>query len=151
MITQLDMYDYWTPEDPEECMPKTTREQLVKEFHEAFGHKVAPAEITIKDLELRQRLLEEEFSEVLECMWELNDLGLDNKSWRLGLLKEICDLQYVLSGLAVELGLDVEKAFRRVHKSNMSKLDDNGKPVYREDGKVLKSKNYKAPNLEDLI
>jgi predicted HAD superfamily Cof-like phosphohydrolase len=151
MITQLDMYDYWTPEDPEECMPKTTREQLVKEFHEAFGHKVAPAEITIKDLELRQRLLEEEFSEVLECMWERNDLGLDNKSWRLGLLKEICDLQYVLSGLAVELGLDVEKAFRRVHKSNMSKLDDNGKPVYREDGKVLKSKNYKAPNLEDLI
>jgi predicted HAD superfamily Cof-like phosphohydrolase len=151
MITQLDMYDYWTSEDPEECMPKTTREQLVKEFHEAFGHKVAPAEITTKDLELRQRLLKEEFSEVLECMWELNALGLDNKSWRLGLLKEICDLQYVLSGLAVELGFDIEKAFRRVHKSNMSKLDDNGKPVYREDGKVLKSKNYKAPNLEDLI
>jgi predicted HAD superfamily Cof-like phosphohydrolase len=151
MITQLDMYDYWTPEDPEECMPKTTREQLVKEFHEAFGHKVAPAEIKLEDLNLRQKLLWEEFLEVLEAIRQWSKDGTDNKSYRLALLKEICDLQYVLSGLAVELGLDVEKAFHRVHKSNMSKLDDHGKPVYREDGKVLKSKNYKAPNLEDLI
>jgi predicted HAD superfamily Cof-like phosphohydrolase len=151
MLTQIDMNDYWTPDDPEECMPRTTREQLVKEFHEAFGHKVAPAEIKLEDLNLRQKLLWEEFSEVLEAIRQWSKDGTDNKWYRVALLKEICDLQYVLSGLAVELGLDVEKAFRRVHKSNMSKLDDNGKPIYRDDGKVLKSKNYKAPNLEDLI
>jgi predicted HAD superfamily Cof-like phosphohydrolase len=151
MLTQIDFFDYWTPEDPEECMPRTTREQLVKEFHKAFGHKVAPAEIKPKDLDLRQKLLKEEFKEVIEAMWQWSNDGADNKEYRLALLKEICDLQYVLSGLAVEMGFDVEKAFRRIHKSNMSKLDDNGKPIYRDDGKVLKSKNYKAPNLGDLI
>lgn len=44
-----------------------------------------------------------------------------------------------------------EEAFKRVHESNMSKLGDDGKPIYREDGKVLKGPHYKPPNLEDLI
>ena len=67
------------------------------------------------------------------------------------MLKELCDLQYVLSGAAVALGLDIQVAFNRVHDSNMSKLDDNGKPVYREDGKIIKGPNYRPPNLEDLV
>jgi predicted HAD superfamily Cof-like phosphohydrolase len=68
-------------------------------------------------------------------------------------LKEGADLLYVLLGTFVSLGLGDQliEAFERVHISNMSKLDENGKPIYREDGKVLKGPNYKSPNLEDLV
>jgi len=67
------------------------------------------------------------------------------------LLKEMADLQYVLSGMAVALGLNLGEAFRRVHESNMSKLGDDGKPIYRDDGKVLKGPNYRKPELGDLV
>ena len=67
------------------------------------------------------------------------------------ILKELCDLQYVLSGAAVALGLDIQTAFIRVHNSNMSKLGEDGKPVYREDGKVIKGPDYLPPNLKDLV
>jgi predicted HAD superfamily Cof-like phosphohydrolase len=49
------------------------------------------------------------------------------------------------------MGWDLDKAMERVHESNMSKLDEYGKPIYREDGKVLKGPNYNPPNLEDLV
>ena len=62
-----------------------------------------------------------------------------------------CDLQYVLSGAAVALGLDIQTAFIRIHNSNMSKLGEDGKPVYREDGKIIKGPDYIPPNLEDLL
>lgn len=67
------------------------------------------------------------------------------------LLKELCDLQYVLSGFVVAFNLKFDEAFRRVHESNMSKLGDDGKPIYREDGKILKGPNYKKPDLTDLV
>ena len=66
-------------------------------------------------------------------------------------LKELADLVYVCYGYAATFGWDLDEALRRVHKSNMSKLGPDGKPVYREDGKVLKGDNYKKPNLEDLV
>ena len=53
--------------------------------------------------------------------------------------------------MAVALGLPVQEAFNRVHASNMSKLDEDGNPIYREDGKVMKGPNYKPPYLEDLV
>ena len=53
--------------------------------------------------------------------------------------------------MAVAFGLPLEVAFNRVHASNMSKLDDDGKPIYREDGKVMKGPNYKPPHLKDLV
>lgn len=67
------------------------------------------------------------------------------------MLKEMADVQYVLSGMAVTLGFPLQEAFIRVHKSNLSKLDENGKPVYREDGKVLKGVNYLPPDMETLL
>ena len=66
-------------------------------------------------------------------------------------LKELADLVYVCFQFAASQEWDLDEAMRRVHKSNMSKLDENGKPIYREDGKVLKGKNYRPPNLDDLI
>lgn len=126
-----------------------TREELVKEFHEAFGHKTN-LPLTRDYLELRMNLLEEELSEIYDASQFLLE-NQTNKKAKENLLKELCDLQYVLSGLAVSIGLDLEHAFIRVHQSNMSKLGDDGKPVYREDGKVMKGPNYQKPYLGDLV
>ena len=67
------------------------------------------------------------------------------------LLKELCDLLYVTYGFAISFGWDLDEVFRRVHASNMSKLDETGKPVLRDDGKVLKGDQYKELDLSDLV
>ena len=67
------------------------------------------------------------------------------------LLKELADILYVVYGYAATYGLPIDEAFKRVHESNMSKLGEDGKPVYREDGKVLKGPNYKPADLSDLV
>ena len=66
-------------------------------------------------------------------------------------LKELADLVYVCYQYAENLGWDLDEALNRVHRSNMSKLGEDGEPVYREDGKVLKGPNYQPPNLSDLV
>ena len=66
-------------------------------------------------------------------------------------LKELADLIYVCYQYAENMGWLLDEALDRVHLSNMSKLDEEGKPVYREDGKVLKGPNYKPPTLTDLV
>jgi predicted HAD superfamily Cof-like phosphohydrolase len=134
-----------------------TREQKVREFHEAMGLDVA-SQPRVSLLDLRYRLLHEEWYEVCQ---ELDELTMELERGKPGtkeqwaaLLKELADLQYVLSGTIVSLGPlagGFDTAFNRVHLSNMSKLGDDGKPVYREDGKVTKGPNYEPPTLEDLI
>ena len=66
-------------------------------------------------------------------------------------LKELADLVYVCYQYAANMSWDLDEAMFRVHQSNMSKLDEYGKPIYREDGKVLKGPNYQPPNLADLV
>lgn len=127
-------------------MRNATREEIVQEFHESFGHPVGVVLPPVGDmnplLRLRLRLLEEELGELIEAC--------ERKPTRY-VLKELADLQYVLSGFAVTYGLPLNEAFLRVHESNMSKLGEDGKPIYREDGKVLKGPNYQPPDLSDLV
>ena len=66
-------------------------------------------------------------------------------------LKELADLVYVGYQYAENMGWFLDEALDRVHKSNMSKLGEDGKPIYREDGKVLKGPNYQPPDLSDII
>ena len=66
-------------------------------------------------------------------------------------LKELADLVYVCYQYAENMQWNLDEAMHRVHESNMSKLDEYGKPIYREDGKVLKGPNYQPPDLEDLV
>jgi len=131
-----------------------SREDIVTEFHKAFGHPVNKR-MTEDDLLLRHKLLTEEWTELKEefaaALTDIAMTGDVKKKTKERMLKEMADLQYVLSGMAVTFGLPLQVAFVRVHKSNMSKLDDDGRPIYREDGKVLKSKNYKPADMEDLI
>ena len=97
----------------------------------------------------RQRnLITEEFKEFLEAD---GLLFRNNPEFPANCLKELADLVYVCYQYAANMGWDLDEAMDRVHKSNMSKLDEYGKPIYREDGKVLKGPNYSPPNLEDLV
>jgi len=75
----------------------------------------------------------------------------ENATDKENLLKELADILYVVYGYAATYGLPIDAAFKRVHESNMSKLGEDGKPIYREDGKVLKGPNYKPADLSDLI
>ncbi len=97
----------------------------------------------------RQRnLITEEFKEFLEAD---GMLFRNSPQYPQNCLKELADLVYVCYQYAVNMGWDLDEAMHRVHESNMSKLDEYGKPILREDGKVLKGPNYQPPNLEDLV
>ena len=91
---------------------------------------------------LRRRLINEEVEEVFDAIRSKNKADI---------LKELVDVVVVCVGMADTYGWNFDTAFERVHKSNMSKLDDDGRPVRRSDGKVIKSKNYKPPDLSDLV
>ena len=96
----------------------------------------------------QKNLIVEEFKEFLEAE---GGLFRENSHIKAGALKELADLVYVCYQYAANMGWDLDEAMHRVHESNMSKLDEYGRPIYREDGKVLKGPNYKPPNLEDLV
>ncbi len=91
---------------------------------------------------VQKALIDEEWSEFHEAYHMKDDCDQ---------LKELADLVYVCYQFAASQEWDLDEALKRVHIANMSKLDDDGKPIYRPDGKVLKSKNYKPPTLTDLV
>lgn len=127
----------------------------VKKFHDAM--EIPQSNPSVRDaLELRLRLIWEEYSEVLEAAGYMPDLEVGFRpsgvrTDEVNLLKELADLDYVVAGTAVTFGWDFNEAGRRVHQSNMSKLGDGGHPIRRNDGKVMKGPNYKAPDLSDLV
>ena len=97
---------------------------------------------------MQKNLIVEEFKEFLEAE---GMLFRDSLVLREEAIKELSDLVYVCYQYAANMGWDLDEALHRVHESNMSKLDKEGKPIRREDGKILKGPNYKPPNLIDLI
>jgi len=100
-------------------------------------------------IDLQARLIKEETMEVLEAV---EDLYLDpSTDGKVALLKELADLVFVCFQFAAAFNLDLDEASQRVFTSNMSKLGFNGKPIYREDGKILKGPNYTEPNLFNLV
>ena len=124
-----------------------TLEAKLRIFHRAFKHPLGldyPTSHTIMDSEkkLRRVLIQEEYTELMDAI----NNGDDDE-----VLKELCDLVYVCVGFAVTYGWSFDTAFNRVHQSNMSKLDADGNPAYREDGKVVKPNGYKPPKLLDLV
>ena len=91
---------------------------------------------------IQKALIDEEWSEFHQAYHHEPD---ENQ------LKELADLVYTCAQYCASQEWDLDEALKRVHRANMSKLDDDGKPIYRPDGKVLKSKNYKPPTLTDLV
>ena len=123
---------------------KSNLEQA-REFRNSFNVKDSK---TLSSRSMQKNLIVEEFKEFLEAEGMLfrNNAALHEDA-----IKELSDLVYVCYQYAANMGWDLDEALRRVHQSNMSKLDEDGKPTYREDGKVLKSANYQPPTLSDLV
>jgi predicted HAD superfamily Cof-like phosphohydrolase len=123
-----------------------TQINKVRAFHNAFKQEngVTPSNIDQNVFELRHRLMAEENDEYLEAC-KNNDL--------IGIADALGDQLYILCGTILKHGLQnkIEDVFAEIHESNMSKLDENGKPIFREDGKILKSKNYFKPDLSKFI
>ena len=99
---------------------------------------------------LQARLISEEYEEFLEAHTE-SLVYMQNKRSREATLKELADLVYVAYQYAAAAGWDLDEALSRIHMSNLTKLDDNLRPVKREDGKVIKGPNYKKASLIDLV
>ena len=127
-------------------MKQLTNYEKVRAFHKAFGLDL-DAPVTKKLMSLRESLHTEELIELNE---EVRDC-YDNDHITSNFIKEMADVLYVTYGFCATFGIDIDTAFNRVHESNMSKLGDDGKPIYREDGKALKGPNYKPPTMEDLV
>lgn len=119
----------------------------VKEFHTAFGLGVSQemkACLGEQKNALRFNLMKEENEEYWEAV-QNNDL--------VEIADALGDMLYILCGTILEHGLQhkIEAVFDEIQRSNMSKLDEDGKPIYREDGKVMKGPNYFKPNFEDIL
>ncbi|MGB1308925.1 MAG: hypothetical protein ACPG6B_08455 [Oceanihabitans sp.] len=121
--------------------------EAVKAFHTAFkiGHRETPkADLGEAKNKLRFHLMQEENEEYLEAA---NNNDLVEVADALG------DMLYILCGTIIEHGLQhkIEDVFNEIQNSNMSKLDQNGQPIYREDGKVLKGANYFKPKIKEIL
>ena len=113
-------------------------------FMKTFGQEVKdkPSFSTDKINELRLSLIQEELNELKEAM---------NKKDLTEVADALTDLLYVTYGAGHAFGIDLDKCFDEVQNSNMSKLDENGKPIYNEAGKVMKGPNYFKPDLSKFV
>jgi len=100
--------------------------------------------------DMQVRLIDEESKEFMEAADECF-ADPENVERRKELLKELSDLVFVCYQFAAAFNLDLDKAMDLVFESNMSKLDEQGKPIFRPDGKVLKGPNYQPPDLKSCI
>lgn len=119
----------------------------VETFHDAFGiiNNYEPtSDITLEQVLLRYKLMREENEEYLEAAKNGDIIEIADA---------LGDQLYILCGTILKHGLQhkIEEIFEEIQRSNMSKLDENGKPIYREDGKVLKGKNYFKPDIKSIL
>ena len=116
----------------------------VKTFMSTYGQdvKVKASFPEKKILQLRIDLIEEELNELKEAI-NNNDI--------VGVADALTDILYVTYGAGHSFGVNLDQCFEEVQRSNMSKLGENGKPIYNESGKVMKGPNYFVPNLKKII
>ena len=116
----------------------------VKTFMETFGQLVRtkPQFPDEKTMQLRHDLIKEELDELKQA--------IDNKDL-LEVADALTDILYVTYGAGHAFGINLDKCFDEVQNSNMSKLDDNGKPIYNDDGKVMKGPKYFKPDLSKFL
>ena len=121
-----------------------TNFELVGDFMEAFGQEVQfePTWPDFNTRELRLELIQEELDELSEAIAD---------RYMIQIADALTDLLYVVYGAGHTFGLDLDECFQEVHRSNMSKLGENGRPIHREDGKVMKGPGYFEPDLEGVL
>ena len=121
-----------------------TNFQKVKTFMQTFGQEVKskPSLSSEKINDLRYNLIKEELDELKQAM--------DSKDL-LEVADALTDILYVTYGAGIAFGIDLDKCFEEVQNSNMSKLGEDGKPIYNEAGKVMKGPNYFKPDLSKFV
>lgn len=138
--------------------------ERVREFHETFGHPVADEPVVPADdrVRLRLALILEEALELADAMGfftqeareyidKMVDYGPVVEGDLVGIADALGDLDYVVNGAALEHGIPLPEVTAEIHRSNMTKLGPDGKPIYREDGKILKGEDYEPPQLEKVL
>lgn len=140
-------------------------EALVRRFHHVYGLPVQTdgASLQRESLDMRMSLIAEEFAELVGAVYGQAARVEIESSYRRAVAADdgtrdtvetadaLADLIYVIYGMALETGIDLAAVLAEVQRSNMSKLGADGKPVYREDGKVLKGPGYFPPNVEAVL
>jgi predicted HAD superfamily Cof-like phosphohydrolase len=118
--------------------------QCVLLFHSMYGMPIeeTPRLLEPERAELRVKLIEEELGELIDAL-EAGDI--------VEAADALGDLIYVVNGMAIEMGINLDHVVRVIQVSNETKLGEDGKPIYREDGKVLKGPNYEPPKIEDEL
>ena len=121
-----------------------TNFELVGDFMEAFGQDVQfePTWPDFNTRELRIELIQEELEELSDAVADRDMVQIADA---------LTDLLYVVYGAGHSFGIDLDECFQEVHASNMSKLGEDGRPIYREDGKVLKGPSFFEPDLEGIL
>ena len=121
-----------------------TNFELVGDFMQAFGQDVQfePTWPDFNTRELRLELIQEELDELSDAVADRDMIQIADA---------LTDLLYVVYGAGHAFGIDLDECFQEVHASNMSKLGENGKPIHREDGKVMKGPGYFEPDLESIL
>ncbi|MEJ7764656.1 MAG: nucleoside triphosphate pyrophosphohydrolase family protein [Acidimicrobiales bacterium] len=117
----------------------------VGRFHEAFGLPVRThptADIPVEEAVLRQALLDEEVDELRVAVGDRDVVGIADA---------LADIVYIACGTAHAYGIDLDAVVAEVHRSNMTKLGADGRPVYRDDGKVLKGPSYESPRVAAVL
>ena len=125
-------------------MTKISNFEKGGDFMEAFGQKVEmePTWPDFDTRELRLELIQEELEELSDAVADRDMIQIADA---------LTDLLYVVYGAGHSFGLDLDECFEEVHRSNMSKLGENGRPIHREDGKVMKGPGYFEPDLEGIL
>jgi predicted HAD superfamily Cof-like phosphohydrolase len=121
--------------------------EAVATFHDSFGIKnnyTPTTDLEEGQIELRHRLMQEENEEYLEAAKEGDIVEIADA---------LGDQLYILCGTIMKHGMQdvIEDVFQEIQRSNMSKLGEDGKPIYREDGKILKGKNYFKPDIKSIL
>jgi len=121
-----------------------TNFDMVEQFMETFGQEVkTKPEFPDNDtIALRLELIEEEVGELREAIGDADMVGIADA---------LTDILYVTYGAGHAFGINLDKCFEEVQASNMSKLGEDGKPIYREDGKILKGPDFFEPNLKQFV
>lgn len=118
--------------------------EMVREFHEKFGLPISdePRLPLWEQAELRRQLLDEEFVE-----YEAASYGFSLEK----IADALADMVYVIYGTALVYGIPLDDVIAEVHRSNMTKLGADGKPIYDERGKVLKGPDYEPPRIAEVL
>lgn len=122
--------------------------ELVKEFQDKFSIPTVALD-SIQTRELRWNLISEETHEVFTELFPEYENN-PNSPIKSKVAKELADLLYVVYGTAATFDIDIDTVFKQIHVSNMSKLGNDDKPLYRKDGKITKGPNYQPPDLSWL-